>query len=127
MQLFDGKNVILNKNSKMQILEGEILHITYNEDVIIEIPDIKELNDRYNLLNPKPQKVIQDFSRFLTISTEARHYASEKSPDLKAIAFVITSLAQRILLRFYIKTWKRDKKTKIFESFNEALDWIKSE
>ena len=118
--------MIKNTNSEMRIIHDNILHITYKEDTTLEIADIDELMNQFKLLSPKPEKVINEYGNFVTISTEARLYAKNISPDLKAVAYIINSLAQRILLRFYIKTFKKSKKAKIFESFEDALTWIKS-
>ena len=73
----------------------------------------------------KPMKVITQYGKFVSISSEARIKAAERSPDLIAIAYVINSLSQRLLLKFYIKLVNRKKPTTVFQSIEEALEGLK--
>jgi len=116
--------VINNTNSEMRILDNGIMHVAYKDGIALEVEDIKELQIQFDLLNPKPTKVLQELGKFTNMSVEARNYAAEHSPDLKAVAYVIHSLAQRLLVRFYVKMWKRDKPTKVFDSVHEAKEWL---
>jgi hypothetical protein len=118
--------VIKNQHSEMKILENSILHISYTAGVVLEAKDIKELQVQFELLNPKPRKVLQELGSSLNMSSEARRYAAEHSPDLIAVAYVIKGLAQRLLIRFHVKMWKRDKPVKVFDSFDDAKAWLMS-
>ena len=50
---------------------------------------------------------------------------NENNPYSKADAFVIKSLAQKILANFYLKISKPERPTKFFNKKEEALDWLK--
>ncbi len=115
---------IRNKNSIIQVLDNGILHVLYPEGTQIEVADIKELQTQFNKLDPKPTKVIQELRPYVNMTNEARKYGAEHSPALKGVAYVIHGLSQRLLVRFYIKMLKRDKPTKVFDAFNEALAWL---
>lgn len=119
---------IENKKSVLRILEHNILHILYADNIVLEIKDINELYTSYNALpDPKPLKVITEMGDFSSITTEARHYGAEISPDLTKLAYVVKGLAQRLLLKFHIKMMKRKKPTKVFNNFNAAYAWLKEE
>ena len=108
------------------ILEENILLIFYKDKCIIEEDDVLIIEKAYNdLPYAKPMKVITQYGKFVSISSDARNKAAERSPDLIAIAYVINSLSQRLLLKFYIKIVKRKKPTKVFQSIEEALEWLK--
>ena len=125
MQVSESIEIIINNtNSKMRILEDGILHNLYSEGVLLEVEDIKELQVQFNLLEPKPTKVLQELGKFTNMSAEARKYAAEHSPELDGVAYVIHNLAQRLLIRFYVRMWKRDKPTKVFDSFSDAHKWL---
>jgi hypothetical protein len=127
MTSIEDKLVIKNTNSTFIIVEDNILHICYDENVEIEVEDIIEIENSFNSLpNPKPLKILQEMGKYSSISPEAREFAAERSPGLKAVAYVVHNLGQRILLRFYIKMWRRKKPGKVFDSCDEALDWLKS-
>ena len=116
--------VIETTNATVTVLESNILHFYYRND--LEVQDIIEVEEVYNSLVPQPKKVIQEMGPFVSMSSEARSYAAERSPDLTAVAYVIRSLAQRLLIKFYIRMWRRKKPAKVFENFDEALAWIRT-
>jgi hypothetical protein len=124
---------IKNKNSIMKVFENGVLHIIYFKNVLIEVDDIKDVKDGYNsLAKPKPMKVIVKLESGVSISLEARKCAAEHSPILTGVAYIIEGLAQRLLVKFYIRMWKIKKPVKIFNSlktfnsFDEASDWLNS-
>ena len=50
---------------------------------------------------------------------------NENNPCSKADAFVITSMAQKILANFYVKIFIPERPTKFFKTKEEAIQWIK--
>lgn len=62
-----------------------------------------------------------------TFSKEAREYTASKevSEVLKADAFVIKGLALRIIGNGYLKINKPSRPTRLFNSKEEAIDWLK--
>ena len=117
---------IENKKSVLRILEHNILHILYADNIVLEIKDINELYTSYNALpDPRPLKVLSEMGDFSSITTEARNYGAEISPDLTKLAYVVKGLSQRLLLKFYIKMMKRKKPTKVFNNFDAAYAWVK--
>jgi len=64
---------IENKKSVLRILEHNILHILYADNIVLEIKDIDELYTSYNALpDPKPLKVLSEMGDFSSITTEAK-------------------------------------------------------
>tara|TARA_B100000809_G_scaffold86740_1_gene85099 strand:+ start:1239 stop:1577 length:339 start_codon:yes stop_codon:yes gene_type:complete len=111
----------------MRILDNGIMHTVFYKGTFLEVIDIKDVQIGYESLpDPKPMKVIQEMEIGVSMSLEARKYAAEHSPDLIGIAYVIKGLAQRLLIRFYVKMWKRKKPVKVFDSFDEAETWLMS-
>jgi hypothetical protein len=49
---------------------------------------------------------------------------NENNPYSKADAFVIKSMAQRILANFYVKIHKPERPTKFFSSKEDAITWL---
>jgi hypothetical protein len=50
---------------------------------------------------------------------------NENNPYSKADAFVLNSIAQKILANFYVKINKPERPTKFFNNLDEALIWLK--
>jgi hypothetical protein len=124
--LVDENNILIeHKTFVMYLVEGGILHIKYNEDINIEVDDIKLIQKIYSeLAEPKPRKIIQDLSFGITMTPEAMKYGAENYPEFVVVAYVIKGLGHRLLVRFYTKMRRIDKPTKIFENFDEAKCWL---
>jgi len=118
---------IINKNSAVRIVEGNIFHIKWTQNVELEIPDVDEVNAAFlELTNGETVKVLSQFGNYVNITSEARDYAANKSPRCIALAYVVTGLAQRMVIRFYIRLRKRQNPTKVFNSYDDALAWLKT-
>lgn len=50
---------------------------------------------------------------------------NQNNPFSKADAFVIESMAQKILANFYIRIFKPERPTKFFNNKHEAVAWLK--
>lgn len=107
------------------MLEGDIVHINWEGGMDIEIGDIDELSEAYDKMTQgRRMKVIQEFDHFTSISNEARKHAAEKAPDVRAVAYIIKGLGQRMILRFYLNIRRRKVKAKVFMNMEEALQWL---
>lgn len=105
----------------------DIIHVKWKHDDMLEVENIEEVSEAYQTLSEgKRLKVISHFTPNTTISPEARKHAAKRSPDVIALAYVIHSLPQRIVLRFYIRMRGRKNPTKVFHSYEEALEWIRT-
>ena len=61
----------------MRILDNGVLHVIYSDGIVLEIEDIKELQVQFDLLDPKPRKVLQHLGRYSTMSSDCKKYAAE--------------------------------------------------
>ena len=114
-------------NSTVSWITDEIVHIKWKEGVELEIEDIDDVDDSFQKITQGEKvKVLSEMGKFTNISPEARKYAAEQSPDLICLGYVIHSLAQRLILRFYIKIKRRQYPTKVFTSYKEALEWLEA-
>ncbi|MFB0926056.1 MAG: hypothetical protein QMB65_12385 [Vicingaceae bacterium] len=118
---------VQNKNSVMRVLANGILHIKYPMGAEINTLDIQDIQKGYAALpDTKPMKVLQELGMHVNMTNKARKYAAENSPHLLGVAYVIKGLAQRLLIRFYVRMLKKDKPTAVFNNFDDALVWLLS-
>jgi hypothetical protein len=118
---------IENTNSTICWVDESIVHIVWNPNIELEKVDIDEVSQSFDeMTQGEVVRVVSQFGTYVNISPEAKAYAAEKSPECIALAYVITSLAQRILIRFYIRMRKRKNPTKVFNTIDEALIWLKA-
>lgn len=123
----DISRKIINTNCTVSWIAEGIVFIQWKSGIDIEISDIDELSKAFHELSEgKLVKVLQDFGQYTSISSEARSYAAKKSPDLVARAYIIKGLGQRMVLKFYIRLRNQNCPTKVFMSFDEALEWVKN-
>lgn len=116
-----------NTNSTVSWLEEGIIFIQWKDETDIEISDIDELEvSFYKLTGGKKVKVISELGRYVNITTEAKHYAAERAPELICLAYAIQDLSQRMVLRFYLRIRRNKNPTKVFNSKETALTWLKS-
>ena len=116
----DGFSMSLRSDGIVQVdinsgEEMDVKHIKRGVGFLKEISDGK----KFPLLF-----VVGEFS---LPSAKARLYeASEESnPYASAEAYVINSLAQKLVGNFYLKTNKPFRPTKFFRSIEEATEWLK--
>lgn len=125
--MIELKNIIQNKNSTAELIEGNIFYIKYHENTYSDVLDFKEGFAAYELLSDgKPVKVLVEMSKHSNVSTEAREYAQENKMPAVAEALVLHSLPQRIIFRFYIRFRRQNHPIKIFKNFDSAYNWLKT-
>jgi len=118
---------ITHENSTISWIEDDIIYVKWKEGIDIEIPDVDELSVSFQKLTEgRKVKVIQDFAHFTSITSEARAHAAKTAPASIAVAYVIKSLGQRMILRFYVRMKKRPTPTKVFMKLEDAIDWLKT-
>jgi hypothetical protein len=62
-----------------------------------------------------------------TDTSFVRYLAQNKNnPYAKADAFVIKSVAQKIIANFYLKISTPERPTKFFKNKTEAINWLKT-
>jgi len=117
--------IITNTNSVFRLFKPNILHIIYADNVVLEIEDVIEVQLAYRSLpDPKPLSVLSELGKHGSFSTEARTYAAQIAPDLDKSAYIIKGLAQRLIVRFYLKVLTSKGDNKVFDCFEEAYNWV---
>lgn len=117
----------LNK-ATCELIEDRIINIVVKDNVEIEVEDVLDIRKTNERLSKNENYLVVLESGFhSSITREARELSAKKEygEQRKAMAFVITSLAQRIIGNFFININKPPTPTKIFNSREEALVWVK--
>lgn len=118
---------IILKNFKFIVRDSLYYEVEIFNNVDFTVDDLKLLvNEQKENFNVKLPVLIlcNEFSStnlelMLALSKNANN------PYSKADAFVIKSLAQKILANFYLRINKPERPTKFFNKKEEALDWLK--
>jgi len=121
-------SVINLNHSILRMREDGILELITNDSHEYEIEDVIENVEATGKLSGyKKVPVLIIGGAFTSVSKEARAFmASEESLKYSTCeAFLLNSLAQKLLISFYIKINKPLVPTAIFTDKNKAINWLK--
>jgi len=105
-----------------------IFIIRINNEVTIEIKELKEMQEFFSTVSPNEKfGILGDLSSPFHTSTAAREYLTKNGhPNRYAMAFVSGTLAIRILFNFFVKVNKPNVPVQLFPNETEAYLWLKS-
>ncbi|MEK6614906.1 MAG: hypothetical protein AABZ32_02170 [Bacteroidota bacterium] len=109
-------------------IQENILHITIKKVKKLVSEDISQMYACYKEFSSKyGVYVILTFPKFLPICEDAMRAAKKKSNQkyVKAIAYVVSSAAVKAGANFFLKTFKPNYQSAIFNTKSEALSWVR--
>ena len=116
---------IQNTNSVITLINEDIFFVKYKRELNIQIADFEETRNTYHQLSQNRKlKFLVEFPEFVSVTPDARKWAEEHQVDTEAEAIVFKSLAQRIIIRFYISFRKQSHPVKIFTCKEKAVAWL---
>ncbi|MFT5777347.1 MAG: hypothetical protein ACI837_000279 [Crocinitomicaceae bacterium] len=113
---------------KISLREDQIVHVYINPHTHITIELQTRLIDAYWSLVNDEHVFIFEGGEFVSISKEARENArliEDKSP-VSASAIVAHNLGQKILADYYYRFNKPKTPLKVFRSFDDGINWLKT-
>lgn len=118
---------IISDNFELEIQEGGYYQIVINETREFTIDDLKILVKGQKELGEKKMPALVICAEQAATNIELLNTLSKNAfnPYSTADAFVLKSMAQKILANFYIKINKPERPTMFFNHKEEALAWIK--
>lgn len=114
-------------HSDIIIREDGIVEIVFKKSSNIGVVECKEMIETYRAnLEPKKYPLLHVIEDFVNIEKSAREFsATEEGLSFsKAEAYVMNSLAHKLLANFYMKVDKPSVPTKFFTNKTEAEDWL---
>jgi hypothetical protein len=106
-----------------------IIEITSADDFEYDVDAIKQNHEAIKQLKETPKALILNLAgKFTTVTTEVRDFVATAPHQsfIAAEAFVIQSLAQKILVQFYLKMNKPKVPANFFNSATKAVEWLKN-
>lgn len=119
---------IVTNTVRIRLLTNDIIHYTFlpNSEVN-EIEHQLNHNALFELVDSsKKYPVLIDGDDFANVTPEGRKLIRQLEPliPISARAIVIKILGQRILANFFIRFQKPMIPTKIFNNYEDALNWL---
>lgn len=114
-----------NDYASYKLTDG-ILIITYNKDVVIDLPAaVYVVKERLAIHEGRTLPVLCDVRQIKEVNKAARSYLSiEGSILVKAVAFIVDSPVSEMLSEFYLRTNTPTIPTKAFNNFDLALKFL---
>lgn len=119
--------MIETKVSRISLIGDDILRIEYKADCYVDIPEYEENMAAYKkLMKSEKVYVLTIANPGAESSPEVRKiFASKERASFKhAEAFVINSLAHKIVSNFVVNVLKPVHKLKFFNTETEAMNWL---
>ena len=118
---------ILFENFSVRINEDDFYEIEVFNDKEFGFTQLEELIKAQESLGSKKLAVLVLCEEFAsTDTTFVKHLAQNKNnPHSKADAFVISSIAQKLIANFYLKISSPERPTKFFKEKADAIIWLK--
>lgn len=123
----NSSGYIVFSKFQFKVQDNLYYEVDINNNVDFNVEDLKLLveaqKEKFGLELP----VLALCKEFTNTNFELMSYISKNknNPYSKADAFVIYSLAQKILGNFYLRINKPERPTQFFNSQEEALKWLK--
>jgi hypothetical protein len=115
------------KHSEFFLREDGIVEVLFKESSRIGIDECLELINSYKLiLKFKKYPLLHIVENYVTFEKSAREFSAsaEGLQFSLAEAYVITSLAHKLVANFYLKVNKPPVPTKFFRNRREAEKWL---
>lgn len=120
-------NFYLDKIFSAKVIDNSYYEVRVFENQDFTVDDLAKLVDaqKNNGGLVLPVLVICENNVLADVILLSKLSQNEYNPYSKADAFVLNSMAQKILANFYIKINKPERPTKFFNNADEALIWLK--
>jgi hypothetical protein len=119
--------MIETRTCLISLLDTDVLRIEYKKDAFVEVEDFEENLRAYKKLMTTEKAYLLTVARSgAEPSPEVREiYVSKERSSFKlAEAFVISSLAQRIIANFIMRVQRPVHRLRFFTSEEEAKKWL---
>lgn len=116
-------------HTKLKLRNDGLVIVVCSENHQYEVKDVKENHDAIKKLAGQNKVLVLTVAgQYSDATREARDYVSEghHKDFVEAEAFVIISLSQRILARFYFLMNKPKLKSNYFSDVKKAEEWLLS-
>lgn len=127
MEIMSSSNEIAFKNFTLNLHDNGFYEITIAEEGVFGFEELTLLVEAQKTLGGQKLPVVVMCGEYSSTDIDfIKHLAKNKNdPYSKADAFVLRSIAQRLMANFYIKIVVPERPTKFFNKRADADEWIK--
>ncbi|MFQ5335754.1 MAG: STAS/SEC14 domain-containing protein [Flavobacteriales bacterium] len=114
--------------SLTSLTDDGILVLRYFDDLDYDLEKAKAAVDFHQRLSiPRPVRMLIITGRGGSMTPEAREYLAKEEHNRyrKAVAVVVNNLAHRLIANFYGKHYPTDYPYRVFQTEEQALQWLR--
>jgi len=122
-------NIIDLGHSKVFLRDDGIVQVNFAHELLLDVKQCRELNATYDkILGDKKHPILHIAGKYTNVTSGARNYGASEEGLRNSIAeaYVISSLAHKILANFYMKFNKPKIPTQFFKTEEEAIVWLRT-
>lgn len=121
---------VVTRASIIEFRSDGIVCVSFKPDVEIIVEDIDDIRTTIeDAGRTKDLLLLFSLANYNHTDKKVKEYGSQHGVSVKygkAVAYVTNSLAQKILINFYIKHFKHKATNKLFTSEADAIKWLKT-
>lgn len=121
-----SSNRLITDHYEMYWFDTDTLYIRIYKDVEISFEDAQSIIE-FQIkegVSFEHDRIIHA-ENYVTISKSARELIQQKAPTVRREAYIIASMAQKILFNMYVKLRSNKNPVKAFDQLDSALAWLK--
>lgn len=118
--------ILENRNFELSIIDNQIYVVEVNDVDEFKISDLEVLVSMQKKMGARQLPVLVICNEYASTNVELLDVLAKNinNPYSKADAFVIKSLAQKILANFYFRFKRPERPTHFFNDIDEAKKWL---
>ena len=120
-------NSVSTDKATIKIYASGILHIHFHENADFDVEDKKLMfKETYELTLGKKYPTLFTADDGVSFTREAQAYGREQEPNLSysCVALIVSNMAYRLLINFYINYYKPEITYKTFSNIDESYIWL---
>ncbi len=113
----------------LELRKDGILHRHVSSESNYDVGAYPELNEEIGaMVNFKAVPTFVTADELVVFPVEANAILAKKnsSPYSSAEAYLVSNLAQQLVVNFYIRNYKPERPTQLFEKEEDAITWLKT-
>ena len=108
------------------MIHSDLICYEYDDHANLDVDDIKEcIAAQEDTIGDRLVYRLQISGKQTTMTNEGRKYLEKHGLDVKKEAYIIKSLAHKMIYNLFLKMRRTNYPTKTFDHIDKALDWLK--
>ncbi len=110
---------------KVKELENDILHIQVKDCFELNVDEVKDMIESIDQFGKDSYHLIVDLGDYSFFDAKAGELFAKLASSM-CDAFILSTFTQKIAFKYYMHNCKPNRKTEMFKSIENGIEWITS-